>query len=155
MASLYEIDQAIMNCVDLETGEVIDCKRLTELQIERGEKLEKVALWIKNLKSDAIAYKAEKDAFTEREKQAKNKIESLQKWLSNALEGQPMKTNRVEVSFRRSEAVQILDEDKLPKKYQFKKITYAPDKKLIKETLKSGLKIKGCTLVENQNIQIK
>lgn len=36
MATLYEIDAAILSCVDLETGEVIDYERLQELQLERS-----------------------------------------------------------------------------------------------------------------------
>lgn len=155
MATLYEIGLAIMNCVDTETGEIIDEEKLNELQIEKREKLENVALYIKNLNSDAAAYKAEKDAFAEREKQAKTKAENLKKWLADALEGQAMKTDRVAVSFSKSERVSIEDESKIPKKYQTKKLEYVPDKKLIKELLKSGQAVKGCTLVENRNIQIK
>ena len=28
MATLYEIDEEILNCVDMETGEIIDVERL-------------------------------------------------------------------------------------------------------------------------------
>ena len=86
MPSLYEIDKGIMECLDLETGEVIDPERLTALQMERTAKVENVACWIKNLQADAEALKAEKDAFAEREKAALKKIESLKNWLSFALE---------------------------------------------------------------------
>ena len=58
MASLYEIDQAIMACLDFETGEILDADRLNALQMERQDKVESVVLWIKNLAADAIAYKA-------------------------------------------------------------------------------------------------
>ena len=68
MATLYEIDNAIMECIDFETGEIVDFERLEELQMERERKLENVALWIKNLKSDADAIKAEKQVLDEREK---------------------------------------------------------------------------------------
>ena len=57
---LYEIDNAIRECVDEETGEVIDIDRLEELQIQRGEKVEGVACWIKNLLAYADAIKVEK-----------------------------------------------------------------------------------------------
>lgn len=36
--NLYEIDQEIMNCVDMETGEIIDPARLDELQMDRDIK---------------------------------------------------------------------------------------------------------------------
>lgn len=66
MASLYEINQEILNCVDMETGEIIDMDKLGELQLAFDVKVENIALWIKNLLSDAEAIKAEKLKLAER-----------------------------------------------------------------------------------------
>ena len=55
---LYEIENAILECIDTETGEVIDIERLNELQMERETKIENVACWIKDLKAEAEAIKA-------------------------------------------------------------------------------------------------
>lgn len=155
MASLYEIDQAIMACVDQETGEILDADRLNALQMERQDKVESVALWIKNLSADAIAFKAEKDAFAEREKAALKKIESLKGWLAGALEGQKFSTWRCAVTFRKSEAVEIEDEAMIPPELKTEKITYSPNKTAIKEAIKSGTEIPGCKLVERMNPTIK
>ena len=65
MSTLYEIDNAILD----ETGEIIDGERLSELKIERDKKIESVALWYKNLMSDAEQYKLEKQLFAEKGKQ--------------------------------------------------------------------------------------
>ena len=46
MSTLYEIDRAIMNCCNQETGEMIDQEALDALMMQRTEKLESVALWI-------------------------------------------------------------------------------------------------------------
>ena len=46
--TLYEIDNAILDCIDLETGEIIDVDKLNELQLEKETKIENVALWIKD-----------------------------------------------------------------------------------------------------------
>ena len=35
---LYEIDEAIMACVDAETGEIVDAEKLEALLIEKEEK---------------------------------------------------------------------------------------------------------------------
>ena len=70
MANLYEISQEIMDAVDFETGEILDPEALDALIMERDKKIENIACWIKNLTSDAAAYKAEKDVFAERQKQA-------------------------------------------------------------------------------------
>lgn len=155
MASLYSIDQEILSCIDIETGEVIDVEALNSLMMQREQKIESVALWIKNLQADAIAFKAEKDAFSEREKSAKNKIESLKKWLLFALEGQKFSTTKCAVSFRRSEQVEILDLEAVPKELVTETVEIKPDKMAIKALLKDGQTVNGCQLVENYNTQIK
>jgi hypothetical protein len=155
MASLYTIDQEIMACCDFETGEIIDPERLESLQMERNQKIENVACWIKNLLSDAEAIKAEKDALADREAKCRKKAEDLKKWLGIALEGQKFSSARCAVSFRRSEAVEITDENIIPQVLMVQTVSFKPDKKAIKELLKAGQEISGCRLVENQNVQIK
>ena len=154
MANLYEIDNAILECIDAETGELIDYERFESLQMERNQKIENVACWIKNLQADALAFKAEKDAFAEREKSAKNKIESLKKWLLFAL-GQKFSTTKCAVSFRRSEQVEIVDLEAVPKELVTETVEIKPDKMAIKALLKDGQTVNGCQLVENYNTQIK
>lgn len=155
MPSLYEIDQQIMSCVDMDTGEIVDMDKLPELQIEREKKLENIALWIKNLKAEEVALKAEKDAFSEREKQTKAKREKLSEWLTGALNGEKMSTNKVAISFRKSESVKINDIDAVPMDYIVETITESPDKTAIKAALKNGLDVPGCELELKNNIQIK
>lgn len=155
MANLYEINNAIMDCIDYETGEILDVERLNALQMEKQDKIESVALWIKNLSADAIAFKAEKEAFVEREKKALKKIESLKNWLSGALEGQKFSTWRCAVTFRKSEAVEIEDESMIPQFLINEKVTYSPDKTAIKAALKEGQEIPGCKLIERMNPTIK
>lgn len=152
--TLYEIDQQIMSCVDMDTGEIIDMDKLSELQIERETKLENIALWIKNLKAEEAALKAEKDAFAKRENKAKIARERLSEWLTEALNGNKFSTAKVDVSFRKSEAVEV-NEGFVPKKWMVKKISFTPDKIAIKNAIKQGAKIRGCALVERNNIQIK
>ena len=153
--NLYEIDQGILACIDLETGEVIDPERLENLQMERSQKIENVCLWVKNLLSDAEAIKAEKEALAEREAQCRKKAEDLKKWLGKALEGQKFSTARCAVSFRRSETVEIADVALIPQELLRVKTTVEPNKTAIKALLKDGQAVIGCCLVENQNVQIK
>lgn len=155
MASLYEINNAILECVDLETGEIIDQERLDGLMMERSEKIESVALWVKNLESDAVAYKAEKEAFAKREKQATDKAKRLREWLANACDGEKFTTPRCAVSFRKSETVEIDECAAIPDEYMRTKTTTEPDKVEIKAALKAGAEIAGCRLVTNVNANIK
>ena len=154
MSTLYEIDSAISGCVDAETGEIINEEMLSALLMERNAKLENVALWVKNLESDAAAIRAERDALDRRMKIAENKAASLRNWLSNALCTQSFEPARVRISFRKSTATDI-NAELLPKKWNVKKVTYTPDKAAIKAALLAGESIKGAQLVERQNIQIK
>lgn len=150
---LYEIDEAILSCIDEETGEVIDEERLTELALEREKKIENVALWYKNIKADIEAYKQEKAYFDQKQKQAEKKAESLKSYLSVALNGQSFNATRVKIGFRNSLSVEITDIDKIGKDF----INYdpKPDKKAIKQALQEGELIDGAVLVEKLNIQIK
>ena len=157
--TIYEIDQAIMRCVDLETGEIIDTEKLDKLQMEKEKKLENVACWIKDLKAEAEALKNEKLALAERQRVAENKAESLKKWLAYALQGEKFKTTKCAISFRKSEAVEVTDEglNNLMKEHD-ELLTYKapePNKTAIKQALKDGLSVAGVQLVQNTSTIIK
>ena len=151
---LYEIDQAIMNCLDNETGEIIDAELLDSLQMERTEKIENVACWIKELKAEAEALKAEKMAFAERQRVAENKAESLKNWLAYVLKGEKFKTTRASVSFRTTDKVEITDIMELDENFLRYKEPEA-DKTAIKEAIKAGQEVAGATLVSNTSVIIK
>ena len=152
--TLYEIDQKLLDCIDLETGEILNEERLNELQMERSEKLEKVALWIKELNAEADALKAEKQAFADRQKAAENKAESLKKWLANALAGEKFKTTKVMVSFRKTKSVEVSDIFALDENY-VKYSEPTADKAAIKKAIEAGEIVKGAQLVEGTSISIK
>ena len=157
---LYEIDNAILECIDLETGEIIDIDKLNELQLERETKIENVACWIKDLKAEAEAIKAEKLALADRQKVAENKAESLKKWLAYALGGEKFKTAKCSVSFRNTETVEVTEEglEKLMRGGNDELLTYKapePNKTAIKQAIKAGLNIQGVQLVQNVSTIIK
>lgn len=154
MANLYEINQAILNCLDPETGEIID-DRISDLMMEKEQKLENIALWIKNLQADILMFKAEKESFDKRQKTAEKKLESLMKYLTDNLNGEKFSTGKCAVSFRKSERVDVYNETLVPKQYLAEKVTYSPNKDAIKELLKAGYEVGGCRLVEKLNPQIK
>lgn len=154
MANLYEIDAQIMECVDFETGEIIDVERLEALQMEFNSKVEGIALWIKNLVAEAKMVKEEKDNLAARQKACENKAESLKKYLGNALGGEKFKTSRVSISYRKSESVEVADISLLDDDYLKFKEPEA-DKTKIKKALKDGIELEGVILVEKNNIQIK
>ena len=155
--TLYEIDNAILDCIDEETGEIVDVEKLNALNMEREKKIEGVACWIKDLNAEVAALKAEKQAIAERQQRAENKAESLKKWLALALDGKKFSTPKAAVSFRKSKSVEITDINELIMKdddllvYQEPK----PDKKAIAAAIKSGREVAGAVLVENESVIIK
>lgn len=154
MASLYEIDQRILALADEETGEITDFEQLNTLQIERDAKIENIALWIKNLKSDEESYKTEKQAFEDRQRQARQKRENLEHYLSAVLNGEKFKTAKVECSFRKSQRIEVDDISSLPDEFLKYKDPEA-DKTAIKDAIKEGKEIAGARVVAVLNLQVK
>ena len=163
MLKLYEIDQAILDCVDIETGEILDPKKLDALQMERERKLEGVALWIKDLKAEAAAVKEEADKLNARKKSLDNKMEGLKNWMLYALNGEKLKTPRCNVYYTRNQRLAVADEGKL---VEFLKTMKEPEQFLkfsepelrrdeIKKALKDGYEIPGAALEQTESVVIK
>ena len=155
---MYEIDQSIndeLEKTDPETGEWLgSIEALENLKMERTKKIENVLLWIKMAVVMIDAIRNEEKKLAERRKKLEAKVESLKAWVSEILGYEKFETGSVAASFRSSKAVEV-DEEKLPKKWFKKKITYTPDKTAIKKALDQGVKVKGASIVERENIQIK
>lgn len=165
--NLYEINKSIEDLiermfveVDPDTGEVdpaiID--EIEKLNIARDEKLDNIGCYIKSLDAEVNAIKYEVDVLKDRMDSKKKQIERLKEYVSSDLlnHGETKKESpRVVFSFRRSEQVNILDEDKIPSYLKTEKVEWTPDKRAIKELIKKGENVPGAELLEKQNIQIK
>ena len=163
MKPLYEIDQEILECVDMESGEILDSDRLTALQMERERKLEGVALWVKDLKAEATAVKEEADKLNARKKALDNKIDGLKNWLLFALGGEKLKTPRCNVYQTHSTRLSVADEAELinaiqtlDKPERFLRFR-APELKKdeIKKAMKDGWTFIGASLEETESVVIK
>lgn len=152
--NLYEIDAEILNCVDVETGEIFDVDRFEELNLTREAKIENICLWIKNLKAEAAALKAEKEVFDNRKKAVENKMESLRKYISGYLQGTSFESTKVKVSFRKSKSLEISEGAIIPSEYLLY-VEPCVDKIGLKKAIVSGLKIDGVTIEENYNMIIR
>lgn len=157
--TLYEIDERISALVDPETGEIADYEAFEQLQMDRDAKLENIGLWIKDLKAEAAAIKAEIASQQERAKAAERKAERLEGYLEAVLAGNKFSTPRVSVSWRTSKAV-VFEEDEAAfcaahPEYTVTKTEIKPDKKAITADLKAGAEIPGAYLEERLNMSIK
>lgn len=166
--TLYEINgeylSAIENgfIVDAETGEIwLDDEALEKAEGEFKEKADNIACYIKDLEAFGVALDTEKKNIDRKIKQNKAKVESLKNYLSNSMrlrEIDKVETARCKLSFRKSTSVNVLDENLIPDNY----FTIETVKKLDKKTLLADLKnlkeddeIKGASLLEKQNLQVK
>jgi len=157
--NLYEINAELLSCVDTETGEIIDIEKLDSLDLQMQDKIENIGCWVKNLLSDADQLDTEIKSLTERKRRKKNKAESLKKYLSSFLDGSKFESSKVSISYRKSESVDVADIEQIKLLENCDDyLTYKDpeaNKTAIKEAIKHGVIVPGCSLVEKQNIQIK
>lgn len=151
--TIYEIDAAILDCIDTETGDIIDIERLESLEMEREKKISNIACWVKDLLAEAAAIKTEKMNLAKRQASCEHKAAQLKSYLEYALGGMKFKDARCSISYRKSESVDVMDVDSLPE--EFVKVEKTAKLTELKEALKNGKDIPGVSLLQSNHIQIK
>ena len=114
--NLYEINAEIQNLINPETGEVLDYDKLVEMNIALETKKENIALFIKNLLSDADEIEKEKKILAEREELKRNQANRLKEYLQTFLNGEKFETAKVSCYFRKSTVCTVNDEASFIKK---------------------------------------
>lgn len=163
--TLYEIDGAIREVLengikfDEETGEILfDDSDLEQLQVDLERKIENIGLFIKNLRSEAEALKAEEVSLKKRRERKERSLEHYSEYLKEYLisnDRPRFETSRVAMNIRKSEAVSIDPLANIPKDYLVEKVELKPDKAKLKKALKAGETFDGIRIVTNNNIIIK
>lgn len=151
--TLYEIDSAIMGCMDEETGEIIE-GAMEELELDNIQKAENIALSIKNDTAMAKALKEEIDKLTQRLRTCNNSIDSKKKYLPYLLGDKKLKTARVSVSYRNSESVTIDDLGSLTEEY-IRIPEPQADKTAIKKAIKAGKEVTGVHLETTKSVIVR
>lgn len=157
MATLYDLTGQFLEIYNMEIDDEtkLDTLEAIDWTTDYESKVEGYVKVIKSLEADIEARKNEKKRLDGLNKSDQSKIDNLKAALATSMAetGQTkVDTTLFKVGFRKSEAI-VVDETKLPKKYQV--ATYKPDKKTLKELLKSGKHIKGATLEERSNLSIR
>lgn len=157
MTTLYELTGQLLEIynMDIDDETKLDTLEAIDWTSDYETKVEGYVKVIKSLEADIEARKNEKKRLDGLNKSDQTKIDNLKAALAVSMTetGQTkVDTTLFKVGFRKSEAV-VVDETKLPKKYQV--ATYKPDKKTLKELLKSGKRIKGAVLEERSNLSIR
>ena len=158
---LYEIDNSIRelwNKIIQQDGELTeeDMQALESLEIAKEEKLKGYGVVIRETEGEIATIKAEIERLNKLAKTMQNKAE----WLKNSLsyfmtanELKEFKSVEVNITFRNSKSLCIADGTRLAKKWL--KVETKPDRQAIKDFINAGGKVKGCSIVDNANIQIK
>ena len=159
MASLYELTMDAKLLQDLlESGEIDEETFNDTLEsLDVDTKIENICKVIRNLESDAKAFKEEKDRLQARQKTAENGVKRLKDSLLNYLsvtETKKVTAGNFNVSMRTSESVNITNPDVIDEnwlQYLEPKIDVAG----IKTAIKNGEKVAGAELVKNPYVMIR
>lgn len=160
--TLYELDHTIRTILengfmlDEETGEYKGSEDLDALQMERGSKVESVALYLKEIECFGDRLSEESKRLAERSKAYQNKAERIRNYLIESMQGageKAFETVKVKLGIRSSTRVET--DDTLPQEWKAAKVSMTPDKVKIKEALKHGVEIPGAKLVTAYSLQVK
>lgn len=156
--TIWEIDQAISELIDPETGELLDFEKFAELSLERDAKIENMACWVVNLTAEAKAIREQEVILADRRKGLETKAKKLKEYLDNILGGEKFKTAKVAVSYRKTSSVEV-DEgfvdwaiDNAPDLLNFK--DPEPSKTAIKEYL-ANAQCEFARITAGQSMTIK
>ena len=156
--TVYEIDCAILDLVDEETGEVKDFEAFEQLQMERGKKIDNIGCWIKDLHAEVNAIGEEMKALKKRAEQSQKKADSLTGYLERILNGSTWKSPRLSVSYRASKATVVTDEDALRTAHpelMRRTETWKPDLTAIKEFINENGEVPFAHIEERTKLEIK
>lgn len=158
---LYEISDAIRAAldhidVDPETGEILNADNLHAVEAEASDKVEATALYLRELDAEAKAAKEEADRMLARVKSMQKRSDYLKSMLLEALHATgKVKTGRVTVSIRTTQAVEVSEGANLPEAYTTVKTTVSPNKIAIKQALLDGVEVPGCHLEARESVSIR
>ena len=158
---LYEIAPALRFAlddivVDEETGEILNADALHAVEAQAAEKIEATALYLRELDAEAKAAKDEADRMIARVKSMQKRSDYLKSMLLDALHATgKVKTARVSVSIRTTQAVTIDEGANLPEAYTTVKHIIRPSKVAIKQALLDGVEVPGCSLEARESVSIR
>lgn len=154
-----EYEEILKNLID-DNGEVSEeAENLLKINADnRNDKATEYYHIINNLDHENSQIDEEIKRLQSLKKRNKTKIELLSNSLISFISffGE-FKSNLLNFKLRKSNSVEIDDDiiNTLSENYLTIKTTVTPNKTEIKKSLKNGLKIAGCRLIENYNLNIK
>ena len=169
MPSLFNISSDFKALSDLanelhyneDSGEIIDESEdleifFKEISTDLSDKLDNTMYIIKGLEANEQTLKTESDRLKKRATTFKKRADYLRSLMFSALSAsgeKKLKTEKFNFSIRKSVSVSVANVNELPREYV--KLTRTADKMKIKEQLKEGVLISGCSLNENLALGVR
>lgn len=161
--SIYQISDdltKIFDAIEQNDGEmsaeIETALTITQEQLE--QKGIQYAYKCLSIDAETSEIDAEIERLTKLKARNNNLKERLKLTLSNAMQHfgiQELKTATLKVNFRKSESVEVTNEDLVPQQFKKEKVSIEISKKDIKDALKRGEDVQGAELKTKFNLQIK
>lgn len=164
LPSLFQIRQDHLGLINLieDNGGEVDAEILSMLELNESNFNEKAVSYsnvIKVFENDESIIDAEIKRLQEMKKRKTKAKEAFEGKLVEAMN--QFGVNKIEtptrkLSFKKSEAVEILDESLIPTEYKdFVPAQFVVSKTVIKNAIKAGNEVPGAQLITKNNLQIK
>ena len=149
--TLYQCAEDVRAVLDAHFDSDTEAADTLEAVIGQFEiKAQSVIGYYKNIEAADAMLDAHIKQMQEKKKALSGRLKSLHEYL-----GRNMLAAGFKASFRKSKAIEILDEAQIPAEFMAEKITYTPNKTAIKSAIESGREVPGAKQVERQILQIK
>lgn len=158
-----QIEQALENAYDPETGELLIPEEEMFAQIEKITAdfellIDNIASDVKNLKAEAADVKDEKMKLAKRQSQLEARAERAKRLLAYLLKGEKWKNGRHSISYRRSDEL-VVDDGFVEWAYSNEpgllKIEPEVRKTDVKNAIKNGQVFEFAHIEQKNNIQVK
>lgn len=174
MANIYQLPNEVQGAIeryyslfDSETGELLATEEelqkaqdaIKELENRSNEAMEWMLKTRTNEKAEIAGIDSEIERLTNLKNATSRRLERIESLIERNFEriygGEAMQIGNFKLSYRKSQAVKVLDEAKIPKEFIREKITESVDKDALKKRLKSGETIAWVELEHRQFFTIK
>ena len=126
-------------------------KDLDEYMNKVSYKRQEIAMKLVWLEDERVRIQALEES---KEKELK-RMDNFINFLMQSFWKDKLETNIYKISYRKSEAVEIINEQAIPQEFMKEKTTITPDKTAIKEAIKSWKEVPWASIITKQNLQIK
>lgn len=154
---LNDIYRQLSQRDDLDPTTLIDS--LKAIKDDREVKLENLATWADQLKSEIEFLEEKQKLFRDELTYRRNKLKWIKRYMTDVMDDAGIKkiqTDNHLLSTRNFKASTVVDDvDKLPSELVTEEVTIKPDKKGIYDRLKEGDEVPGAHLEPNRNVVIK